>query len=89
MGAPCNVTAAVSFLYPPLSPKVVLFLPYPLTEVSVNLFAHYSACPVEIGELAGDDLIQVTEVLSLHPQALCRNYMWNLGCAPAAGGDTS
>lgn len=36
-----------------------------LTEVSKNLFARYSACPVEIFELAGDVFIQVTQVLSL------------------------
>lgn len=55
----------------------------------MNLFVHYSACPVEIHELAGDELIQVTEELSLHQQALLRNEMYNPGCAPAAGGDVA
>lgn len=55
----------------------------------MNLFAHYSACPVEIRELAGDELIQVTEELSLRQQALLRNEIYNLGCAPAAGGDVA
>lgn len=55
----------------------------------MKLLAHYSACPVEIRELAGDELIQVTEVLSLYQQALCRKYMCNPGCAPAAGGVTA
>ena len=42
----------------------------------MNLFAHHSTCPAEIRGLA-DKLIQVTEVLSLHPQAPCRNGICN------------